>query len=114
LQQRIEKLVFGGYSEGQGDKQMRRAGDSTAVALTRVLSDRELSNDQIEDAIYILNTAFSDPNSIENLSDREPATTLFVLRYLDLCTRDSGLKAKIADARRHITDVAAMPTRSGP
>jgi hypothetical protein len=93
---------------------MRRAGDSTAVALTRVLSDRELNNDQIEDAVYILNAAFSDVGWIENSADREPGTTLFVLRYLDLCTRDSGLKAKIADARRHITEVAAKPAKPGP
>lgn len=99
-------------SDGHAIKQMRRAGDSTAVALVKVLSDRELNNNQIEDAVYILNAAFSDPGWIENLSDREPKATLLVLRYLDLCTRDPALKAKIAEARKSITGQPTLPAKA--
>lgn len=114
LEQTIEKYLFGGYVDGQGVKQMRRAGDSAAVALSRVLSDRELSNDQIECAASILDSAFSEPGWIENPSDREPRTTLLILRYLDLCAQGPPLKAKIAEVRRHVTDQAAKPVKPNP
>jgi hypothetical protein len=105
--------VIGGFFEGRGIKEMRRAGDSTAVVLTRVLSDHELNKTQIESSIYILNAAFSEPSLIDNASDREPRTALFILRYLDLCTQDSALKAQIVEARKHITEQAAKGTKPG-
>lgn len=107
LQQILERFVFGGYIEGYGDKAMRRGGDSTAVALTKVLSDRAPSREQVEDSLYSLDMAFSDPSLITNPSDRVPRTTLFVLRYLDLCSHDPTLKAKIEATMRHVTAQAA-------
>ena len=84
LQRTIEKYVFGGDSEGWGIKQMRRAGDSTAVALTKVLSGRILDREQTGSAVEVLEAAFSVPSLIELQSDRKPSTALFVLRCLDL------------------------------
>lgn len=103
LQQTIEAFLFGGFSDGWGDKQMRRAGDATAVALTKVISDHALDNSQVDDALYMLDMAFSDPGLIESPPDRDPKTTLFVLRYLDLSTHDAALKAKIEQTRKHVT-----------
>jgi hypothetical protein len=103
LQQIIEKFVFGGYIEGYGDKAMRRGGDSTAVALTKVLSDRVLNADQIEDCLYTINMAFSDPSLIANPPDRVPRTTLFVLRYLELSSHQPALTAKIKATSKHVT-----------
>jgi hypothetical protein len=111
LQQTIEIFVFGGFNDGWGDKQMRRAGDSTAVALTKVVSDRVLNHDQIEDALYILDMAFSDPSLIESPSDRDPKTALFVLRYLDFSTNDAALKARIEQTRKHVTTLANAAPR---
>ncbi|MGC2660686.1 MAG: hypothetical protein WA324_22245 [Bryobacteraceae bacterium] len=103
LQQIIEKFVFGGYIEGYGDKAMRRGGDSTSVALTKVLSSHVLNRDKIEDALYVLDMAFSNPSLIDNPPDRDPRTALFVLRYLDLSSQDPAVKAKIEETRRHVT-----------
>ncbi len=35
-------------------------------------------------------------------ADHEPRTTLFVLRYLDRFTRDSGLKKEIAETKQYV------------
>jgi hypothetical protein len=114
LEQTIDTAVFGCCLEGWGVKQMRRAGDSAAVALTRVLTDRELSSNQIDTAAYILESAFSEPRLIEKAPDREPKTALFVLRYLDHSTLDTVLKGKIAEARTHILERAAAGAKTSP
>jgi hypothetical protein len=114
VEQTIDTWVFGCCFNGWGVKQMRRAGDSAAVALTRVLTDRELSSNQIESAAYILDSAFSEPSWIEKASDREPKTALLILRYLDRCTQDIVLKGKIAEARTHIIQRAAVRLETSP
>jgi hypothetical protein len=111
LQQTIEKFIYGGFREGFGNKQIRRGGDSSAVAVTKVVSDRVLNDDQIEDALYILDMAFSDPGLIESPPDWDPKTALFVLRYLDLSTHDAALKAKIEQTRKHVTMTANAAPR---
>ena len=113
LEQRIVYFVFCGMLDGRGGMLMTAAGDSTAVALTRILADRELSHDQIGFAIEVLRTGFARPDRIVEQSDRKPRTTLFVLRYLDLCTTDPALKAKIAEARKEVMEQAATLAKPG-
>lgn len=113
LEKRIVDFVFCGMSEGHADMLMTAAGDSTAVALTRMLAGRELSHDQIEFATIILRTGFSSPDRIVEQPDRKPRTTLFVLRYLDLCTKDPALKEEIAKARKEVMDQAAKLAKPG-
>ena len=103
LTQIVEKFVIGGYRDGFGEKEMRRAGDATAVALTKVLSNRTINDAEVEDALYSLNMAFSNSSLIENSENRDPKTTLFVLAYLDLCTKNPALKQKIDATRRNIS-----------
>ena len=112
LEGTIERLLFHGFIEGQGDKQMKRAGDGAAVALARAIGDRDLTATEIDESVYVLDVAFSDPSWIEDASNREPRTSLFVLRYLDLCTQDQGLKGKIAETRRRLKEL--MVKTSGP
>jgi hypothetical protein len=107
LQQTVEKYVFGGYSEGYGIKQMRRAGDSAAVVLTKVLSGRVLDPEQTGSAVEVVEAAFSEPSLIELQSDRKPSTALFVLRSLDLSTHDLMLKARIGELRKLLIKLAA-------
>ena len=112
LQKAIERFLFGGFIEGHDIKRLRWAGDSTAVAMTKVISDHKITKEQIDSAVYILNAAFSDATGIEFAPDREPRSALFVLRYLDLCTTDPALKAKIAQASERLARLVSKPAES--
>ena len=80
--------------------------------MTKVISDHKITKEQIDSAVYILNAAFSDATGIEFAPDREPRSALFVLRYLDLCTTDPALKAKIAQASERLARLVSKPAES--
>jgi hypothetical protein len=114
LRQSIEGILSSGIWEGQAVKQLRRAGDAAAVAITKIISDKNLSNHEIETVLDMLDASFSDPTWVEVVPDREPRTALLVLRYLDCSTQDVALKRKVAETRKHILEEIAKPTNPGP
>lgn len=83
-------------------KQMRRLGDATAVALTKVIGGRILDQHDVEPILLMLDLSFSDLRFVENPPDREPRTTLVLLNYLDLVTSDATLKGKITSTRASV------------
>ncbi len=114
LEQTIDTAVYRGLWEGFAEKQWRRSGDAVAVALTKVISEKPLDRGQVETVLDILRSSFYDLSQVSSIPDRQPETTLFVLRYLDCSTQDRALKLKIAETRRHILDQAAKATKSAP
>jgi hypothetical protein len=88
--------------DGHLEKLVPKWGDAAAVSITRVIADKEMDENDVRMVLSILQMAFRDPNNVENEADREPRTTLFVLRYLDRCTRDSGLKKEIAETKQYV------------
>jgi hypothetical protein len=113
LEMTIRRSVLGGSVEGQGIKQIERAGDEAAIVLRNVLANRRLTNEQIETAIYVLDSAFLDSDRIEEASAREPRTAVEVLRYLEARTSDAALKAKIAETRKRLNVAAAKVVKPG-
>jgi hypothetical protein len=111
--QSIEAILRSEMWDGHVTKELRRTGDSTAVQITKIISDKGLGNLEIETVLDMLDASFSDPSSIEAVPDREPRTTLFVLRYLDCSTQDAALKRKVAETRRHILEEISKPAEPG-
>ena len=87
--------------EGHDDKVIGKMGDAAAVTITKVIGGRDLRSSDISTVLLVLNSAFADPLFVDRVSDREPRTTLFLLRCLDSATKDPSLKKQIADVGAH-------------
>jgi hypothetical protein len=103
-EQVIARIIDSGLFEGHDQKVIGWLGDAAAVIVTKHLSQRHLSQTDIDGTLIVLTGAFADPSFVRNEADREPRTTLLVLRYLELSTHDSKLKARIADTKKYIED----------
>ena len=93
----IERIIRSGAYFGVDDKRLGWMGDAAAVVLTKVLADKNPGPREIDMILGIIHMSFSAPRLVENVPDREPRTTQFVLRYLDLSTTDEKLKQRIAE-----------------
>jgi hypothetical protein len=91
-------------------KQLGKLGDAAAVAVTKLLGDRELTADEISQVVVILRLSFSRPELIAVKSDAQPRATLLVLRYLGTLPQSSGLKKGISDARTEIEEAVGKRT----
>ncbi len=101
----LGQLARGGY-EGQAEKLVNRLGDQASVALTKIVSGDKLGTQQIDEALMVVRMAFSAPWIVQNEADRQPRTTLFVLRELELSTSDLALKNRISDVRNYVLQQA--------
>jgi hypothetical protein len=103
-EQVVRRIVESGISEGHDQKIIGRMGDAAAVALTKILGGRSLSSSDVENVLAVLTSAFSDPQMVQDLSDREPKTALFILQYLNSSASDLQLKARIAKTRSYVLE----------
>jgi hypothetical protein len=85
-----------------GQKQLRKLGDATAVALTKVIGGRALNQHDVQPVLLMLELSFSDLRFLEISADRQPRTTLVLLNYLDSVTSNTELKAKIGSTRTYV------------
>ncbi len=85
-----------------GQKQLRKLGDATAVALTKVIGGRALNQHDVQPVLLMLELSFSDFRFVEISADRQPRTTLVLLNYLDSVTSNTELKAKIGSTRTYV------------
>src|SRR5712692_8905538 len=79
----IRRIMQSDGYEGHDEKIIGRMGDRAALAITKVVGNKDLTADDINSILLIIHTSFAAPKIIEIESDREPRTTLFVLKYLD-------------------------------
>jgi hypothetical protein len=98
----IRRIVDDGISEGHDQKVIGRLGDASAVLITKILSDKNLTSKTIDNVLVVLEGSFAEPALVAIASDREPRTALLLLRYLYISASDTGLKRRIADTRKHI------------
>src|ERR1700704_208883 len=108
LEHIIRKNIDQGMLEGHDTKVIAGIGDPAAVVITKVLAGRDLTTQQIDITLVVLNEAFG---SIEYGPDAEPRTALFVLRALDLSTNDPQLRGRIAQTRKYIQDEFSKSTQ---
>jgi hypothetical protein len=67
-----------------------------------VIPERSLSPTELDAVLAILAISFADPALVDVAADREPRTTLFVLRHLDLVAPDANERKKIGDTRTYV------------
>ena len=108
LEHIIRRNIDQGILEGHDSKVIGGIGDPAAVVITKVLAGRDLTTQQIDDTLVVLNEAFG---SIQYGPDAEPRTALFVLRALDLSTNDAQLRGRIAQTRKYIQDEFSKSTQ---
>jgi hypothetical protein len=100
----VRRIVDAGSSEGHDQKVIGRLGDAGGILLTKILADRNLTSDTIDRALVVIDAVFADPTFVEVADDRQPRTTLLLLRYFDLSTNDTELKKRIADTGIYVQD----------
>lgn len=88
----------GGYT-GSDIKNLSRLGDASAVAITKILRGDTVSPGQVNQILVILSLSFQAPKGIENPRDRDPRTTMFLLKYLECSTSDPTVRQRIANTR---------------
>lgn len=103
----LTQLSSGVY-DAQTERNLHRLGDAVAVAFTKELGGQAPSWTAIENFLLLVHEAFLTPQAIENASDREPRTTLFLLQELGRMPLTLELKRSIADTR---TFVQQSPSR---
>jgi hypothetical protein len=110
-EQVIARIIDSGMFEGHDQKVIGWLGDAAAVIVTKHLSQRHLGQADIDMTLIVLVGAFADPSFVRSEADRQPRTTLLVLRYLELSTDDPKLKTRIADAKKYIEDHCVQSIR---
>jgi len=103
-EQRVRQVINTGMIEGWDQKLLVHLGDAGAVLATKVLADRNLTPKTIGSALIVLENSFAEPKLVEVAADREPRTSLLLLRYLELSTTDAESRKNIADTRKYIQD----------
>jgi len=104
----IGRIVNSGLLEGHDQKAIGGIGDAAAVIVTKVIGETKLSASQVDNILIVLDTAFG---GVVSGPDREPRTTLFVLRYLELSTSDSKVRLRIALTKQYIQEEVAKSKR---
>jgi hypothetical protein len=83
-QQVVARMVQTGFFEGHDQKVASRLGDAGAVLLTKIIAGKDLTSSTIGNALLVIEESFADPSLVETEGDKQPMTSLLVLRYLDL------------------------------
>ena len=103
-EQRVRQVINTGMIEGWDQKVLVHLGDAGAVLATKVLADRNLNPKTIGSALIVLENSFAEPKLVEVTADREPRTSLLLLRYLELSTTDAESRKAIVDTRKYVKD----------
>jgi hypothetical protein len=98
----IERIISSGVFYGVEEKRLDQMGDAAAVVVTKVLADKNSSAREIGAILDIIHLSFSAPRLVENVPDREPRTTQFILQYLNLANTDKKLKKRIAEEKEFV------------
>ena len=100
----VKQIIDTGFIQGWDQKVLFHLGDASAVLVTKVLADRDLTSKTIDGVLMVISDSFADPSLVEAAADREPRTALLVLRYLDLSTNDAESKKHVGETRKYILD----------
>jgi hypothetical protein len=100
----IREIMEVGQFDGHYTKIIGVMGDAAAVEVTRILAGNRPSSLNIDGVLVVLDAAFADPSFVENPSDRQPRTAMFVFQALDHSTDDPQLKQRIAASRTYVLE----------
>jgi hypothetical protein len=100
----VRQVVNTGMIQGWDRTLLVHLGDAGAVLTTKVLAGGDLTPKTIGAALIVLENSFAEPKFVEIIADREPRTSLLLLRYLELSTSDAESRKNIADTRKYVQD----------
>lgn len=103
-EQVVRRVVNTGMIQGWDQTVLAHLGDAGADLATKVLADGNLTPKTIGGALMVLENSFAEPKFVELTADREPRTSLLLLRYLELSTSDAESRKNIADTRKYVRD----------
>lgn len=83
-------------------KWLPRFGDASAVALTKLLADKPIANADIPAILIVVRDSYDSPISIEDSAERQPRTTLYLLRSLSQATKDPKIVASIEETAVYV------------
>ena len=103
-EQVVRRVVNTGMIQGWDQTVLAHLGDAGAVLASKVIADRNLAPKVIGGVLIVVENSFAEPKLVEVTADREPRTSLLLLRYLELSTSDAESKKNIADTRKYVQD----------
>ena len=103
-EQVVKRVINTGMIQGWDQKLLVHLGDAGAVIATKVLADMNLTPKTIGGALMVVENSFAEPKFVEVTADREPRTSLLLLKYLELSTSDAESRKNIADTSKYIQD----------
>lgn len=83
-------------------KWLPRFGDASAVALTKLLADKPIAHADIPAILIVVRDSYDSPISIEDAAERQPRTTLYLLRSLSQATKDPKILASIEETAVYV------------
>jgi hypothetical protein len=95
-------------------KWLPRVGDASAVALTKLLADKPIADVDIPAILTVLSDSYDSPASIEDATERQPRTTLYLLRSLSYLTRDPKNIGRIGETTAFVKNQYAAYVRDHP
>jgi hypothetical protein len=103
-EQVVRRVVNTGMIQGWDQTLLLHLGDAGAVLATKVLADGKLTPKTIGGALIVVENSFAEPKFVEVTADREPRTSLLLLRYLEFSPSDAESRKNIADTRKYVQD----------
>ena len=95
-------------------KWLPRFGDASAVALTKFLADKPIADADIPAILIVVNDSYDSPASIEDTRERQPRTTLYLLRSLTQATKDPKIVISIEETAVYVKSQYAAYTKNHP
>ena len=103
-----------GVSEGIVEKMLGRLGDASAVALTKLLADKPIADASIPPILLVVRLSYGSPEGIEETTERQPRTSLYLLRSLSRATNDPKLLASIEETAVYVKSQYATYVKAHP
>jgi|GEM_PF-1683212 len=91
----VSKGLYTSWTE----KELARLGDASSVSLTKLFAGKELTPSDVDHALVIIGLSFASPELIQDSSDRQPRTTMFLLKSFEALPLDTTMKQRIAKTR---------------
>jgi hypothetical protein len=123
-QTNAEKTVLAAMTKGEDGmygvynsfvaRSLSRLGDASSVALTRLLADKPIADADIPAILLVVRDSYDSPISIQDAAERQPRTTLYLLRSLSQGTKDPKIVASIEETTAYVRSQYAAYSRNHP
>lgn len=103
-----------GIYEGIVEKMLGRLGDASAVALTKLFAEKPIADSDIPPILLIVKLSYGSPEGIEEATERQPRTTLYLLHSLSQTTKDPKIVTSIEETSVYVKSQYAAYVRTHP